>query len=404
MKRKFFYYPVKKKCRKKMKISAGFKCFWILFLFFAGAFAGAFLEKNGENPDMASVYKENRRAAEKNNEISHNEDNCAEKDNDGSYTEEELAQLRVLAEQENGSMSSLSFEDSLHIMVGDSSFENDFPDGGALEGTYTIPQGGSQNLKIIAGLNKKQDLKYLLKNFYIVNPTTSIDPEVFDVEKLLSMDCTMEKSKEPQILIFHTHGASEAFSDSRDGKKEDSVIGVGESLAGILSQEYGYSVIHDETPYDLIDGKIDRNQAYTVAENKLAKILEKYPSIQVMIDLHRDASSDGKTKRVTVINGKKCAQVMLFNGLSRNLSGDIEYLHNPNLQGNLGFSLQMKIKAMEYYEDFTLPIFLKGYRYSLHLREKSLLVELGNEVNTVKEAKNAMEPFAAVLDAVLMGK
>lgn len=403
MKRRFFYYPVRKRCRKKMKISAGFKCFWILFLFFAGAFAGAFLEKNGENPDMASIYKENRRAAKEDNEISHNEDNYVEKDNDGSYTEEELAELRALAEQENGSMSSPGFEDSLHIMVGDSSFENDFLDSGALEETY-MPQGGSQNLKIIAGLNKKPDLKYLLKNFYIVNPTTSIDPEVFDVEKLLSMDCTIEKSKEPQILIFHTHGASEAFSDSREGKKEDSVIGVGECLAGILSQEYGYSVIHDETPYDLIDGKIDRNQAYTVAENKLAKILDKYPSIQVMIDLHRDASSDGKTKRVTVINGKKCAQVMLFNGLSRNLSGDIEYLHNPNLQGNLGFSLQMKIKAMEYYEDFTLPIFLKGYRYSLHLREKSLLVELGNEVNTVKEAKNAMEPFSAVLDAVLTGK
>lgn len=268
---------------------------------------------------------------------------------------------------------------------------------------HPLEGGTRENQMKIKKLYENASLDYLIQNFYIVNPTTTIDKKVFRVEEMLSKDCTIKKKEKPQILIFHTHGASEHFSESA-GEKDDSVIGVGTRLKEILEKRYGYQVLHDETPYDLIDGKIDRSQAYTVAENALAHTLESYPSIEVMIDLHRDASSDGKTKRVTEINGKKVAQVMFFNGLSRNLSGNIPYLYNPNLKGNLAFSLQMKIKAMEHFEDFALPIFLKGYRYSLHLREKSLLIELGNEVNTVEEAKNAMEPLAFVLDAVLSGK
>ena len=92
---------------------------------------------------------------------------------------------------------------------------------------------------------------------------------------------------------------------------------------------------------------------------------------------------------------------MFFNGLSRTISGAIPYLYNPNLQGNLAFSLQMKCTAMEYYDGFTKPIYLKGYRYNLHLEPRSLLIELGNENNTVEEAKNAAAPLADVLDKVL---
>lgn len=263
--------------------------------------------------------------------------------------------------------------------------------------------GGSINAKKIANLYQTHSLEYLLQNFYIINPTTTIDKKIFQVDKLLDWDCTMEKKQKPQILIFHTHGASEHFAGGKTSE-DDSVIGVGTCLKNILEKEYGYCVLHDTRPYDLIDGEIDRNLAYTEVENALAKTLQKYPTLEVMIDLHRDASCDGKTKRVTMVGDERVAQVMFFNGLSRNLSGNIDYLYNPNLQGNLAFSLQMKIKAMEYFEDFTLPIFLKGYRYSLHLREKSLLIELGNEVNTVTEAKNAMEPLAYILDAVLSGR
>ena len=95
---------------------------------------------------------------------------------------------------------------------------------------------------------------------------------------------------------------------------------------------------------------------------------------------------------------------MFFNGLSRNRSGEIRYLYNPNLLFNLAFSLQLKCKAMERYDGLTKPIYLKGYRYNLHLEKRSLLIELGNQNNTVEEAKNAAAPIADILDQVLSGK
>lgn len=258
------------------------------------------------------------------------------------------------------------------------------------------------NMQKIQNLKKSQDRSYLLKNFYIVDASTSIDKKIFQTNKLLNYDVTMKQNKEPQILIYHTHGASEAFIDSKAGVKKDSIIGVGEELANLLTKQYGYHVIHDETEYDKVNGSIDRNKAYNQSYDGVSKTLQKYPSIQVTIDLHRDGVGN-KVHRLTTINGKKTAQVMFFNGLSRNSKGDIGYLHNDNLQANLAFSLQMKLACMENYPDFAKPVYLKSYRYNLHLRKRALLIELGNENNTLQEAKNAMEPLAEVLHQVLSG-
>lgn len=211
-----------------------------------------------------------------------------------------------------------------------------------------------------------------------------------------------KKSGKKQILIYHTHGASEYFSDSKNGKIEDSVVGVGDELTKEL-EKLGYGVIHDKTRYDLINGSLDRSLAYNKALDGIKKILAANPDVKVIIDLHRDSVGKGK-HTYTTINGKKSAIVMFFNGLSRTRSGPITYLENPNLQGNLAFSLQLKCKAMEYYDGFTKPIYLKGYRYNLHLQERSLLIELGNENNTVEEAKNAAAPLADVLHKVLSGQ
>lgn len=259
------------------------------------------------------------------------------------------------------------------------------------------------NMQKIQELKKNRNRSYLLKNFYIVDSSTSIDKKIFQPEKLLSYDVAMKQNEEPQILIYHTHGASEAFVDSKAGVKNESIIGVGEELANILTKEYGYHVIHDETEYDKVNGSIDRNKAYNQSYDGVSKTLQKYPGIQVTIDLHRDGVGN-KVQRLTTINGKRTAQVMFFNGLSRNSKGDIAYLHNDNLQANLAFSLQMKLTCMENYPDFAKPIYLKNYRYNLHLKERALLIELGNENNTLQEAKNAMEPLAKVLHQVLSGE
>lgn len=258
-----------------------------------------------------------------------------------------------------------------------------------------------ENEAVIEELKEKKSTKYLLSNFYIVDGSTSVDKQVFDVGTLLNKDMTMEKTDKadsPQIYIYHTH-ASEDFADSRKGKVEDTVVGLGTILTDILENTYGYQVYHDTSKYDIVNGSLDRNKAYNQAAAGIEKAMKKYPSIEVLIDLHRDSGS----RRVTEINGKKTAQMMLFNGISRNKNGDIEYLYNANLQGNLAFSLQLKLAAMSLYADFAKPIYIKGYRYNLHYKEKSLLIELGTDHNTVEEAENAMEPLGRVLDLVLAG-
>lgn len=262
-----------------------------------------------------------------------------------------------------------------------------------------ISQAKTKNEALIEQLYQTKDTDFLLKNFYTVDSTTSVDKKVFQVEALLERDMTIKKKEEPQILIFHTHGGSESFSDSREGEAEDSVVGVGEVLKEEL-ESCGYQVVHDRTEYDRVNGVIDRNKAYNQSLEGVKKQLKKYPSIRVVIDLHRDGVA-GKNKRVTTIDGKPTATFMMFNGLSRSKTGEIDYLKNTRLKANLSFSLQMKLKAMELYPTLTTANYLKGYRYNMHLCDRFLLIELGNQNNTVEEAKNSMLPLAKVLDAVL---
>jgi stage II sporulation protein P len=105
------------------------------------------------------------------------------------------------------------------------------------------------------------------------------------------------------------------------------------------------------------------------------------------------------------VNGRQAAQIMFLNGLCRDSNGDENnFIGNPNLSGNLAFSLQLQLKAKAYFPDLVRHIYLRAYRYNMHFRPRSLLVEVGAQNNTVEEAKNAMEPLADILYAVLSGK
>ena len=263
--------------------------------------------------------------------------------------------------------------------------------------------GGSGTAAYVNKLRENKDVNYLWNHFYIIDSTTSVKKNLFPVDEMLKRNMTLkQKPGKKQILIYHTHGASEAFVDSQKGKESDSVVGVGTELAKELEKN-GYGVYHDKTKYDQINGTIDRSKAYNQSLDGMGRVMAENPDIQVTIDLHRD--SVGKNKHTfTMIDGKRTAIVMFFNGMSRSKSGPIDYLHNPNLGANLSFSLQLKCHAMETYEGFTKPIYLKGYRYNLHMAERALLVELGNENNTVEEAKNAAAPLAKVIADVLKGE
>ena len=247
------------------------------------------------------------------------------------------------------------------------------------------------------------DFDFLMNNFYTVDSTTKVDKEQLDSKKLLDMDMTMKKDEgKPQILIYHTH-SQEGFVDSKENDSSTTVVGVGEYLTKLLHEKYGYNVMHETTSYDLIDGKIDRNKAYSLACAKISAILKENPSIEVVIDLHRDGIEGEKL--VTDIDGKKTAKIMFFNGLSyTNKNGKIGYLENPYINENLSFSLKLQIEAAKYYPGLMRKIYLKGYRYNLHLKPKALLIEVGAQNNTVEEEMNAMEPLADIIARVLSGE
>ena len=252
-------------------------------------------------------------------------------------------------------------------------------------------------------LEQFQDFDFVLNNFFTVDSTTSITSEQLNAPELVQMDLRMQTGNDqPQILIYHTH-SQEEFIDSVPGDASTTIVGVGDYLTKILKEDYGYNVIHVTDTFDIVDGKLDRNQAYNYAQERISQVLEENPSIEVIIDLHRDGVADNQ-RLVTEVDGKQTAKVMFFNGLSRTKqNGEITYLPNPYIQDNLAFSLQMMLACEKYYPDFARTIYLRGYRYNLHLRPKTLLVECGAQTNTVEEEMNAMEPLADVLNKVLTG-
>lgn len=278
--------------------------------------------------------------------------------------------------------------------------ENGNPKGEIPPVENVVPQTGTPTLDM--SIERLRDFDYLLGNFYIVDSSTMIGPEQLNPDDLLNRNMKINvESKGPKILIFHTH-SQEEFVDSTPGDPSTSIVGVGEYLTQLLNAK-GIETIHDTGVYDIINGQLDRSSAYENAEASIRPILEGNPTIEVVIDLHRDGVAE-ETHLVTDIGGKPTAKIMYFNGLSRTrVNGDIDYLYNPYIQDNLAFSLQMQIASETLYPGFVRPIYLRGYRYNLHLMPKSLLIEAGAQTNTVGEMKNAMEVLAETLYHVLIG-
>lgn len=244
------------------------------------------------------------------------------------------------------------------------------------------------------------DYETLMNNFYTVDPSTMAGSNQFSADSFLAKNLTIDRGVEgPEILIYHTH-SQEGFSDSEQGNSQTTIVGVGEELTRILTDDYGYQVLHHTGEYD----KKTRDDAYSRALLDLEQILQENPSIQVVIDLHRDEMPQG-VRLVQEVDGKPTARFMFFNGLSRTKqTGNLDYLYNVYQEDNLAFSFQMQLKAMEYYPGLTRKIYLKGYRYNMHLCPRSLLIELGAQNNTLEEAMNACGPLAHILHMVLSGE
>lgn len=295
-------------------------------------------------------------------------------------------------EEKNTEREEISDEESSYFRIEDGSDKN----------------SGKDTYKELIHTEKKQEISIedyrefqkLVEKFYTVDSSTYTKAEELNAEKLSSVNLQIKKNADgPQILIYHTH-SQEGYADSVAGDDSTTVLGVGEHLAEILRKEYGYQVLHHTGTYDVEA----RDYAYSYALPALEKILQEDPTIEVVIDLHRDSVAEGN-KLVTEIEGVPTARFMFFNGLSRVRElGEISYLPNENLQQNLAFSFQLQKACEEYYPGLARKIYLKGYRYNMHVRPRALLIELGAQNNTVEEAMNACGPLARVLDIVLSGK
>lgn len=209
----------------------------------------------------------------------------------------------------------------------------------------------------------------------------------------------------PQILIMHTH-ATEAYTmdgddiytESDPARTTDSnynMIRVGEEMKAVF-EDMGLSVLHDDTTYDYPG----YNGSYGRSLTGVQTYLDQYPTIQVVLDVHRDALIDANGTayaKTTTIDGKKVAQVMLVCG-----TNDAGLVH-PDWKNN--FTLAVRLQAAMLAVDSTLPrpIDLRSQRFNQHLTPGSLLVEVGTSGNTLQEALAGARLFARAAGEVYLG-
>lgn len=208
----------------------------------------------------------------------------------------------------------------------------------------------------------------------------------------------------PQILIMHTHG-TEAYtmadgdnytpSDPARTTDEDyNMIRIGEEMKAVF-QDMGLSVIHDKTLYDYPS----YTGSYARSLEGIQEILEQYPTISIVLDVHRDAlvDSDGTEIPVTTtLDGENAAQVMLVVGTE-----DAGLTH-PGWEGNLALAAEIQKQMMALQPDFPRPLNLRSQRFNQHMTPGSLLVEVGTSGNTLQEAIRGARAFARAAGTVYL--
>lgn len=231
----------------------------------------------------------------------------------------------------------------------------------------------------------------------VINETSySIDDTL--IEKLYNEKLNIDFSNNsPTVLIFHTH-TNEAYlnnlSEYNTGKPNRNddprynVVRVGEEIARHL-RKMGIGVIHNGTRHNYPTD----NGCYVRSMDTVSTILKSYPSIKLVIDIHRDGVDEDKPqlRLVSEVNGEKLAQVMFVVG-----TGEIGLSH-PNWTENFKLAIHMQNWLNTKYPGITRPIFLSKYRYNHHLSPGSIIIEVGADGNTLTEALNSTKYIAEAI-------
>lgn len=262
--------------------------------------------------------------------------------------------------------------------------------GAVIRKTYTA--GSTENYINISG------------NAYVRNMTNLPNQTVIDAVHSAPA-FTITSGTEPQVLIMHTHTTeSYALTDrdyydinypSRNLDQSRNVVRVGDEITKQL-EAAGIGVIHDTTVHDYPS----YNGSYDRSKQTVESILAQYPSIKVVLDIHRDAieSADGtRYAPVANINGRNAAQIMIISGCD---DGTMNY---PNYLQNLAFASALQQQTESDYPTLTRPISFKYKYYNQSLTTGSLLVEVGSHANSLDEALYAGYLFGQSLARTLQG-
>ena len=213
----------------------------------------------------------------------------------------------------------------------------------------------------------------------------------------------ISKGDSPQILIVHTHATESYMLEERDyytkndaarsTEADKNMIKIGETVAAVVKNA-GYAVLHDKTLHDYPS----YTGSYNASKATIKSYLKKYPSIKIVIDIHRDAVADGsdKIKLVKEIDGKKAAQVMLVQGSQ---TGNVEGY--PDWRQNMRLSMLFHQTIEQMYPGLARPILLTSKLYNQHLTNGSMLIEMGTDANTLEEAVYSAELVGNALSKLL---
>lgn len=242
--------------------------------------------------------------------------------------------------------------------------------------------------------------KYGLVRMKNVNETQVSIKDILN-EKI---DLSVDKDK-PAVLIFHTH-TTETYQildrdfyptgfQSRSNDKGKNMVRVGEAICEEI-EKAGFKVIHDK---EIHDSKY--TGAYSKSREAVESYLKKYPSIQITLDIHRDAiqlSNGTKIKPTAEIKGKKAAQIMIISGCQEE-GGPITNL--PDWRYNLTFAVHLQNKLEELFEGITRPLYFCPRSYNMNVTHCSLLVEVGSDANTLEEAVYTGKCIGVALSEIL---
>ena len=244
---------------------------------------------------------------------------------------------------------------------------------------------------------------YIQKGNGFIRNTTNLSRETIEAEIANKPDITITEGTEPQVLIMHTH-TTESYElhdtdfydktyNARSLENSENMVRVGDEIVKQL-ENAGIGVLHDATVHDYPS----YNGAYDRSAETVKKYLAQYPSIKVVIDVHRDAIERGGGVRVaptTTINGKKAAQFMLIAGC------DDGTMNMPNYMQNLRFAAMIQDNASTMFPTLARPVLFSYRHYNQDLTYGSLLVEVGGHANTLDEAIYTGELFGKALAKTL---